>query len=593
MRQSKPPLSLLETHQKKTFLLLAAVLVFLLYWRSLGAPFVYDDLDQIVNNPNLSEWSNFVPRFLLHPVDLTSSLLKNAGSTYRPVFWLSLFVDRKAWGLDPSGYHFTNLVLHLANGFLAFLLLLRLRLDPKAALATGLVWLSLPINTEVVAWTSGRAYLLCTLFIFAALLFAIAFARRGGVLLAAGAILSSLLAVLSHELGIVILPMLLLCGLVERDRWKRLLSLSLACTLAVLLVSVWRVHLGVKSFTSLAHPKWALLAFSQYLELIFLPVHMSVERSTSMTLEHLSVASFVALGCFLLGLAYGVWRRRADPWLLPGLIVLSLCVAPFCLVQNYQGLAERFAYLAALGAAIAVVTFCLQPARPAVRTAMLSIVGVWCVWNLYRTAVRVGDWTDPIRLYTASLEATPQSSSLHYNLAFSHREHGDLPEALTEYKRTLELDPTFPHGYASLGDVYLKEDHYPEAQAAYSKALAVNQDDTAVLLNTGAAYQGAGDVTRAEQAYQHVLQIAPKSSAAHVDLGVLYVGQQRTKDAMHQFAMAIDLKSQDIVPYYNLGAILQQAGRSDLAMVLYKKVLEIKPDDQDTLRNVQLIQAGK
>ncbi len=45
--------------------------------------------------------------------------------------------------------------------------------------------------------------------------------------------------------------------------------------------------------------------------------------------------------------------------------------------------------------------------------------------------------------------------------------------------------------------------------------------------------------------------------------------------------------------YYNLGAILQQAGRSDLALVLYKKVLEIKPDDQDTFRNIQLIQAGK
>ena len=147
MRQLKPPLSLRETHQKKTFLLLAVVLIGFLYWRSLGSPFVYDDLDQIVNNPNLSEWSNFAHRFLLRPVDLTSSLLSNAGSTYRPVFWMSLFIDRKLWGLDPFGYHLTNLVLHLLNGLLAFFLLLRLRLDPKAALAAGLIWLSLPIST--------------------------------------------------------------------------------------------------------------------------------------------------------------------------------------------------------------------------------------------------------------------------------------------------------------------------------------------------------------------------------------------------------------------------------------------------------------
>ena len=62
---------------------------------------------------------------------------------------------------------------------------------------------------------------------------------------------------------------------------------------------------------------------------------------------------------------------------------------------------------------------------------------------------------------------------------------------------------------------------------------------------------------------------------------------------MHQFAIAIDLKSQDIVLYDNLGAILQKTGRPDLAMVLYKKALDIKPGDQDTLQNIQLIQAEK
>ena len=537
----------LNTHPRKVFCCLAIILLSFLYWRALSSPFVYDDLDQIVNNPNLGDWNSFAHRFLLHPVDLTSSLLSSSGSTYRPVFWISLFIDKQIWNVAPFGYHLTNLLLHFLNGLLVFLLLLRLSLNEKAAMAIALIWLSLPIDTEVVAWTSGRAYLLCTLFILTALLTALASVRRGGLALNTATFLASLLAVLSHELGVLILPMLVLLGLgFERDKWKRLLSPVLACAIAVLLVVVWRVHLGVKDPTSLATPKWALLAFSQYLDLIFLPVHMSVERSTSMTLGHLTIAAFVALGCFGLGLIYALSKRLdTSPWLLTGLIWLALCVAPFCLVQNYQGLAERFAYLAALGAAVAVVTLCLQPARAGVRKAILSVVGFWCLWNLYRTSVRVEDWTDPVRLYEASLMATPQSPSLHYNLAFSHRERGELSEAILEYQHTLKLAPDFPHAYASLGDVYLKEDHYPEAQAAYSKALAVTPNDTSVLLNSGAAYQDAGDATRAEQAYQRVLQIDPKSSAAHVNLGVLYVSKQRTSDAMHQFAMAIDLKSQD------------------------------------------------
>ncbi len=585
--------SFLETQPKKAFLLLSAALIAFLYWHSLSSPFVYDDLAQIVGNPNLSEWSRFAPRFLLRPVDLTSSLLNAAGSTYRPVFWLSLFVDRKVWGLDPSGYHFTNLVLHFLNGFLAFSLLLRLRLDPKAALVGVLIWASLPIDTEVVAWVSGRAYLLCTFFIFAALVFALSFNDRGTLLSAVGLFFSSLLAVLSHELGIVLLPMLVWVGLLDRHRRKRSLSLVLACTTAVVLALGWRVHLGVRNFARLADPKWALQAFSQYLELVFFPLHMSVERSTNMTLGYLSLASLVVVSCFFIGLTYSRLRRRIEPWLFRGLAWFTLCIAPFCLVRSYQGLAERFAYLAALGIAIATVTSCLRPVRHTTRVAMLSIACIWCAWSLCRTIIRVGDWADPIRLYSASLEATPQSPSLHFNLAFSHRELGDLPEALSEYQQTLRLDPTFPHVYASLGDVYLKEDHYAEALAAYNKALTVDHNDAAALLNLGAAYQGSGDTVQAERAYQRVVQVDPKSSAAHVNLGVLFASEQRTNEAMHQFAMAIDLKSSDIVPYYNLGALLQQAGRPDLAMVLYRKALEIKPDDQDTLHNMELIEAAK
>jgi hypothetical protein len=109
-----------EKNPRRTFLIFSTVLMLVLYWQAFSSPFVYDDLDQIVHNPNLDVWSNFVHRFLLRPVSLNTSLLGYGGFTYRPLFWLSLFVDRAIWGLNPSGFHATNVLLHLLNGNLVF-----------------------------------------------------------------------------------------------------------------------------------------------------------------------------------------------------------------------------------------------------------------------------------------------------------------------------------------------------------------------------------------------------------------------------------------------------------------------------------------
>ena len=581
----------LEQHPKRKFLLLSALLVLVLYWQSFSSPFVYDDLDQVVNNPNLGAWSDFVQRFLLHPVTLTTSFLGYGGTTYRPIFWLSLFLDRAAWGISPGAFHATNVILHFLNGSLLFALLRRLNVRVIFAAATSLLWLSLPIDTEVVAWVSGRAYLLCTLFVLLALLASLAHIRRGTAVSAILCFGFSLCAALSHELGIVVLPLFLLLVFAAKIDWAKPVFVVAGSFLFSLFgVESLRLYVGVKGLSGGFYPKWTALALFKYVAMTLLPINMSLERSTSIAPAQPHSMLLIALACFVGVVAFAILRRRQTPELASGLAWFLICIAPFCLLINYQGVAERFTYLAGIGLVAAIVAACFMPVHPQVRRFLFTGLGVWCLWNVYRTSVRVADWSDPVRLYRASLEATPLSPLVHYNLAFSLRERGDTQEALKEYQNALDINPAYPHGYSSLGDVYLKLDQFDLAQAAYRRALAQNSKDTEVLLNSGAAFQGAGQKTAAELMYLRVLQIDPNSSAAHVNLGVLYQGENRLNDAMHQFATAIDMHSKDIVPYYDLGVICQQAGRPDLAMNMYRKVLELKPDDEDTLRNVGLIQ---
>src|SRR5882757_3442241 len=202
--------SLLEwcsSHQGLCFAVVSAVWVLALYWKALSAPFVYDDLDQIVNNPSLRSWHATFSRFFLSPVSFTTGFLGTGGSTYRPIYWLTLALDRQIWGIaSSSGFHFTNLLLHWANGVLLFQLLRRTKISLLTAATVSVVWLGLPINTEAVAWVSGRAYLLSTFFILLSLLAACSYLtedlnkRKIGLLIAYFAL--SMGALFSHEQGL-------------------------------------------------------------------------------------------------------------------------------------------------------------------------------------------------------------------------------------------------------------------------------------------------------------------------------------------------------------------------------------------------------
>ena len=81
---------------------------------------------------------------------------------YRPLTLLSLALDFRLFAEEPFGYHLTNLLLHLANGTLFYVLARRLLNHASAALWAACLYVAHPIQTEVVAWISARGDLLAT-----------------------------------------------------------------------------------------------------------------------------------------------------------------------------------------------------------------------------------------------------------------------------------------------------------------------------------------------------------------------------------------------------------------------------------------------
>lgn len=557
-------------HPQLVFALLSALWVLLLYRNALRSPFVYDDISQVQQNTALLSWRG-VLRYWLHAVPFTSTFLGSGGSYYRPLYWLSLGVDRSIWGLHAAGFHLTNLALHWLNGLLAFILWRRLRISLLISAAASLLWLCLPINSEVVIWTAARAYSLMACALLLALLCAQWYLRSRRAAALALYFIAGLCALLAHEEGILLLPLTLLLvyfttaddhptGLPKPPPPRAAWTLCVTAIAAAAVYLLLRHAAGGKSGSGPSSALAIGLAFLKYLAWVVLPIRMSVERSTDLPVSRVSLAAIGALLLVLLFLGGIVWLRKRSREAATGLLWMAVALLPFCgIVFIYQGMAERFDYLASLGLTLAVAALAYRErgrskdlVRDLVSDLVLGCVVLWALWGIWRLEARVNDWRDPAELYQASLQATPRSVGMLVNL----------------------------------GDTWLQRGDPAAARDAYLQALAIRPDYVGAIINLGAAYQQTGDRAAAAREYQRAITLAPAEEGAYADLGALLFAEGKADEAIRQFSKAVALNPSDATAYYDLGAIYQNTGQRDQAIRMYQRVLALKPNDPETLANL-------
>lgn len=151
--------------EKNNFLFLFFLLIvtFFIFFDTLNYDFIqnWDDNINITENTYIKDFST---------QGIATLFSKNTPIAEPRLTLFTYMVQYHFWKLNPLPYHLFNLVLHLLNVILVFLLISKLFKKKDMALIAAALFAVHPMHVESVAWVTGRKDLLYTVFLILALL---------------------------------------------------------------------------------------------------------------------------------------------------------------------------------------------------------------------------------------------------------------------------------------------------------------------------------------------------------------------------------------------------------------------------------------
>jgi tetratricopeptide (TPR) repeat protein len=485
----------------------------------------------------------------------------------RPLLMFSYWVNTRISLQDTSSYHLFNILIHVLTGVLVFVVIRRLMewagasegsLTPFAAFGAFLFLLH-PLQTESVAYISGRSDSLCGMFGSASLAVflyrrsaAISWAAVAAVVLLFGA------AVLTKEQAVV-LPILFVVTDIwwnpdsplasVRANWK--LYLVLAAGAAGGLGLFWKLILGVGTGGSagfgMKDLTWYQYLFTEfraiyaYLLNFVLPIRLNVDWDFPISrnlFDHGAVFGLIGL----LALAVLAWRyRRSFPLAGYGYFMFLVLLAPTSSILPIKDpIADRRMYLPMVGLILIAIDFLrrVKVEPKALATGAAAVV----VAATIATHARAEVWSDPILLWQDTALKSPNKVRAHFQLAFAYFDQRRYDLAVAEFEKTASREP-------------------PTAD---------------LLVDWGLAYDG---LNRPDKALEKFRQAAAIQPTAHIytQIGYIFAKRSQWNEAMEAFDAAQKLDASFAYTYMYKGQVHLATGRPAAAVNEFQRALALDP----------------
>ena len=607
--KSLPDLSDLPPKFETPLLALLAVVVIFIYAETLSGPFIFDDRNNIRENPHtrISQitWSG-----------LTSAAV-DSPSHHRPVANISFALNYYMHGYNVVGFHAVNIIIHIISGILLYFLVQTTFRTPALqsryerykwiSFFSAAIWLFHPLQTQSVSYIVQRMNSLAAMFYILSFLCYAQLRvhpqdRRKWALLS-GCILAGMLALGTKE-NAATLPLFLL--LYEwyffRDLSLKWLKEHLALLAGLLLLTaiVALVFLGIHPLDKI----WAGYAFRNftpaqrlltemrvvifYISLFFWPHPSRLNLDHDFALSHsltdpiTTLFSMLAIVVLLVLAVVTAKNQRLISfgilWFLGNLVIESS-------IFGLEIIFEHRLYLPSMMFSLVVVVLVYRWVRPAWLKPLIlcTLTIVAALWTYERNEV----WGDRIAIWQDCIKKSPHKARPYNNLGAALADAGQYDKAIEQYHKALQINPYYPNAYTNLGFALAKQGKVEQSITQFLKALELKPRDYETLSNLGVALLMQNRQAEALEYLSEAVALNPYFAKAHNNLGVALNRLGRAQDAIDQYSIALQLDPDYAEAYNNLGVALANQGRFDEAIEQFSAALKIYPGYANARQNLE------
>lgn len=619
----------------------------ILYSNTLEAPFLFDDVDNIVENPHIRMTS-------LTFSGLAAAAFQSLSAT-RPLANVTFALNYYVGGYDVTGYHLVNIGIHLLTGLLLFFLFHSTLATPALrsrhrypwliAFSGALLWLAHPLHTQSVTYIVQRMSSMATMFSVLSLLLYVrgrlspaAGPRRRALF--AGSAGAWILALGSKQIAAALPAFMLLYEwyFFRNLSWEWLKSrkryLGAVVALSILVAGIFLLfHSKGNAFALYAHREFTMgeRLLTQFRVLVYYASLLAYPHPGRLSLEHdfpLShslldpVTTLLSLGTIIGALAAAIRLARTEPlfsfallWFFGNLLIES-SILPLELVFEHR------TYLPSIFLAFSVtaLTYQLVKQRWVAWGALIGLTFILGGWTYERNKV----WSDKVTFWTDCAKKAPHKARPYQNLGLALYERGKMEaatrqlqealridpqnflargqlgiiaarqgkvdEAIAQLREALRIEPTYAKGCNNLGRALLDRGNLDEAITYLARAVTINPDLTEAHYNLGRAWAEKGQHSRAVDHFSTALRLDPHYADAHMGLGIVYGKKNDNKKAIYHFTEALRIDPARPGTHYNLGLIFMKQGNLAQAREQFQEALRINPSHAGARHSLDALQ---
>jgi len=558
--------------------LILSLIITAAYIPTFSGEFILDDRPLVKDNISIREFKR-PALYLSHEDGVSNEDLPGSHTGYyRPLVNIFYTLDYKIWGMKPSGFRTTNLILHLLTCIVLYQFLSTLSGGHLIPFGVTLLFGLHPANTESVAFISARNNILVTLFSLISFYYYLQHKDERRIMAGLVSYLCFVAALFCKEFAVMLLPIFFLYNRVMIKN-KKVLKDEILGYIPYILILIFYFVLRANAIGSVMAPistpnLWRNIYFTPFLilynlRLILIPygLHSFIIGYPSGYLSWQAFAGFIFLGflCLLL------WKRRNNRILLFSVLSFLIALFPVLNIIHTAAVTKvsmRWLYFPMVFLSFSSVWYLRELLRVNHRFVLGMLTPVVVYLGVYSYILNQNLWHDESiffnqevvyfnnylyagglaeslldnkryreaeRYFRKAVNNYPHEARNYINYSALLIETGRLDDALSYLNKAKALTMTHierGQWFNNMGMAYFNLRENDDAVKSFRKAIIFSPEESQFWANLGGAYGSMGDYINSVSALKKGLEIAPESIQLRKNLAVTYIRMEKYSQAI-------------------------------------------------------------